>query len=108
VAQGKSGNPKGAPRRGESWAELIKTIGELTAEEALQRVGHWLSPLKRLPQGVTLKELVVMRAYATLLDESNARLLKEVMERAEGKIKDEVDLNVGGKTINVSVGKDAG
>jgi hypothetical protein len=90
-APGQSGNPAGAPKRGESWAELFNIIGNLTGDEAAERaVKAWTGKLRALPKGVTLKELVVLKAYATLLDEGNARLLKEVMDRAEGKIADKV------------------
>ena len=53
-----------------------------------------------------LKELVVIRAYASLLDESNASLLREVMDRAEGPVTKKVDLNPDGKVIRVSIGND--
>src|SRR5512143_3803141 len=87
---GESGNPKGAPKRGESWAELFKTIGDLTPDEVAEMATRWAARLRTLPKGVTLKTLVVIRAYTSLLDESNARLLAEVMNRAEGKTADKV------------------
>lgn len=87
---GESGNPAGAPKRGESWAELFNSIGNLTGEEVANKAMLWAGKFKKMPKGVTLKELVVVRAYAALLDESNARLLKEVMDRAEGKVADVV------------------
>lgn len=101
---GVSGNPAGAPKRGESWAELFNAIGDLTGEEISERaVRLWQKTFKSLPKGVTLKELVVIRAYAALLDESNARLLKEVMDRAEGKITDKIELS--GKEYKVTLNK---
>lgn len=90
--KGESGNPAGAPKRGESWAELFNTIGNLTGEEASERaVKLWAGEFKKMPKGITLKELVVLRAYSALLDESNARLLKEVMDRAEGKVAERIE-----------------
>ena len=104
---GQSGNPKGAPKRGESWAELFNAIGNLTGEEvASKAIQLWSKQFKAMPKGVTLKELVVIRAYAALLDESNARLLKEVMDRAEGKIGEKLDVTTQGKVIRVTVAKD--
>jgi hypothetical protein len=105
--KGKSGNPAGAPKRGESWAELFASIGNLTGEEAAERtIKLWAGKFRSLPKGVTLKELVVLRAFAALLDESNARLLKEVMDRAEGKVAEHVDLTSGGQPILRRVGVD--
>ncbi len=97
---GESGNPAGAPRRGQSWAEIFNSVGELTSQEAMERASKlWATTFKRQPAGVTLKELVVIRAYATLLDESNASLLREVMDRAEGKVKEKVDITSNDETI---------
>ena len=100
---GQSGNPAGAPRRGESWTELFKSIGNMTGTEVADRAVQWATKFKKLPGGVTLKELVVIRAYAALLDESNARLLKEVMERAEGKLAQTVDVTSEGEPLKVVI-----
>jgi len=90
--KGQSGNPKGSPKRGQSWAELFNSIGELTGGQVAEKVVKlWAKQFRSMPEGVTLKELVVIRAFAALLDESNARLLKEVMDRAEGKVPDKVE-----------------
>jgi len=102
--QGQSGNPKGAPKRGQSWAELFNSIGDLTGGQVAERaVKLWVKQFKSLPEGVSLKELVVIKAYAALLDEGNARLLKEVMDRAEGKVKDTVEIEGGEKPLKVLI-----
>lgn len=102
--EGQSGNPAGAPKRGQSWAELFNSIGELTGGEVAEKaVALWAKQFKALPKGVTLKELVVIKAYAALLDEGNARLLKEVMDRAEGKVKDQVDVTSDGKELTLRI-----
>ena len=36
--KGIGGNPKGAPKRGESWAEIIKKYGDMTPVEAAQNI----------------------------------------------------------------------
>ena len=84
--KGQSGNPKGAPRRGESWAELIKLYGEMTPGEAAQQSLELAKKLLTIGEGVTLKEAVVLRVYAALLFEPDARLLNAFMDRAEGKV----------------------
>lgn len=93
---GQSGNPAGAPKRGESWAEIIKTVGDLTPEELVTKaVPQWLKAFKGMPKGVTFKELVVIRAFASLLDESSASLFNALMDRADGKVQDRVQVNDG-------------
>lgn len=97
---GQSGNPTGAPKRGQSWAELWNEIGELDGPQTAKRaIRLWVKQFKQLPEGVTLKELVVIKGYAALLDDMNARLLKEVMDRAEGKVSERVDITSGGEKI---------
>jgi hypothetical protein len=100
-------NNAGAPLRGQSWAELFSEIGELTPEDLIAKaLPQWVAAFKKMPKGVTLRQLVVIRAYAALLDESNARLLKEVMERSEGKVREQLDVNMNGKVYHVTVGDD--
>jgi len=97
--KGKSGNPAGAPKRGESWAEIIKRIGEMTPIEAADHANSIAGKLRVMGDGLTLKEAVVVRVYASLLFEPSASLLNSFMERAEGKMKDEVDLTTGGEKV---------
>lgn len=63
---GQSGNPAGAPKRGMSWAELIKAEGE-KYNEAL---------------GMTRKEYLVMCAFDHA-EKGNAAILKELFQRSE-------------------------
>ena len=69
----------------------------------IEKAQYFANQFKRLPKQVTLKTLVVIRAYAALLDESNARLLKEVMDRAEGKVADVVKGTGEGGAIPVKI-----
>ncbi len=89
--KGVSGNPAGAPKRGQSWAELIKELGELDGTQAAQRAGFLAKQFRGLTPGVTLKELVVLRVYASLIDDPQPGLLNAFMERAEGKVVQPVD-----------------
>lgn len=84
--KGVSGNPKGAPRRGESWAEVIKRISELTPSEAAQMSLELSKKLLSIGDGVTLKQAVVLRVYSALLFDPDARLFNAIMDRAEGKV----------------------
>ena len=84
--KGQSGNPKGAPKRGESWTEIIKRVGEMTPSEAAARSLELSKQLLKIGEGVTLKEAVVLRVYGALLFEPQPGLLNTFIERAEGKL----------------------
>lgn len=83
---GQSGNPKGAPKRGESWAELIKLYGDMTPEEIAQKAKTIAGELKKIGDGISMKEAVIIRIYAALMFEPSSSLWKELMERTEGKV----------------------
>ena len=102
--KGQSGNPKGAPKRGESWAEIITRIGNMTPIEAADHANEIAKQLRKIGGGVTLKEAVVIRGYAALLFEPQASLLNAYMDRAEGKVSDRVELtgkDGGGLTVKI-------
>src|SRR3972149_6571319 len=85
--KGVSGNPRGAPKRGESWGELIKLIGDMTPAEAHAEAGEIGKRLKKYEgKDKTLKELVIFRIYDALLFDPQASLLVAFMDRAEGKL----------------------
>ena len=91
--KGVSGNPAGAPKRGESWAEIIKRLGELTPVEAAERCVALAEQFLKYGNSATLKETVVLRVYASLLFEPQPGLLNAFMERAEGKVRDQLELS---------------
>ena len=84
--KGGSGNPKGAPRRGESWSEIIKRFGELTSGEAAKMSLELSKQFLSIGEGVTLKHAALLRVYGALLFDPDARLLNAFMDRAEGKV----------------------
>lgn len=90
--KGVAQNPRGAPKRGESWAEIIKRIGDMTPIEAADHAKAIANKLRVMGDGITLKEAVVVRVYAALLFEPTSSLLNTFMERAEGKVTEHVDL----------------
>lgn len=87
--KGQSGNPRGAPKRGESWAEIIAKYGNMTGGEVAQIAGYMAKEFNRLPEGVTLKELVVMRVFGQMINEPSPGLLSAFMDRTDGKVKDQ-------------------
>ena len=87
--KGVSGNPSGRPKDGESWATIIKEIGDLYPEDIIAFVGAGNDlgrEIAHLPKGVQMKYLVTARVFAALMFEPNPRLWVGLMERAEGKI----------------------
>lgn len=101
--KGQSGNPAGAPKRGESWAEIIKRVGDMTPAEAAQFARGIAGKLASLGDGITLKEAVVLRVFASLMFEPTAAMLAVLMERAEGKVQDKVDLTSDGEALKVVI-----
>jgi hypothetical protein len=97
--KGVAQNPRGAPKRGESWAEIIKRIGDMTPVEAANHANAIASKLRTMGDAITLKEAVVVRVYASLLFEPTSSLLNTFMERAEGKVTEPIDLTSKGEKI---------
>lgn len=87
-------NPAGAPKRGQSWQEIYKHIGNLTPKEAAEYCHAVAGQLAKIGDKVTLKEAVVLRVYAALLFDPDARLLSVVSDREEGKVSQPVDINI--------------
>lgn len=79
---GESGNPTGAPKRGESWAEIIQRIGEMTDAEFIQ--------LKR--NNPTQKQQAIMAVYMALKNDPQPGVFNAIMERTEGKVADKLEV----------------
>lgn len=97
---GQSGNPAGRPKDGESWAAIIASVGNMNAEDLLAFIGTTNDlgkAIAQLPKNVQLKYLVTARVFAALMFEPSSGLWKELMERAEGKVADRMDLNQTGE-----------
>jgi hypothetical protein len=101
--KGESGNPKGAPKRGQSWTEIIKHIGDMTPTEASEFANKIAAKLKTIGDGITLKEAVIMRVYASLIFEPQPGLLNAFMDRVEGKPPQSVDVTSNGDTIKIGI-----
>lgn len=89
-------NTAGAPRLGTSWKEIYHKLGEMSGQEAAEYCATLAKDLVKL-KGVTLKEAVALRVFVALMNEPEARLLNAVMDRDEGKVKDETEHS--GETI---------
>jgi hypothetical protein len=91
--KGQSGNPTGAPKRGQSWREIVKEVGNLTPAEADEYCHLIAQKIKSLGDGVTLKQAVILRVFTALLFEPDARLLAVIMDRDEGKVAQPIELS---------------
>ena len=101
-AKGVSGNPKGRPKDGESWAAIIKKVGDMYPIDIIAFIGKDNDlgrMLAKLPQSVQMKYLVTARVFSALMFEPTSGLWKELMERAEGKVQERVDVTSNGKDL---------
>lgn len=101
-AKGFSGNPAGRPKDGESWAAIIKSVGDMYPSDIVAFVGKNNDlgrMLAGLPQDVQMKYLVTARVFSSLMFEPTSALWKELMERAEGKVVTPVDVTSNGETV---------
>ena len=97
--KGQSGNPKGAPKRGQSWKEILNEIGELDGAQAMERAGMIFRDLKKYPKGVTLKELSAISYFIRMINDPNGSLLSVVADRTDGKVVSPVDVTSKGEQI---------
>lgn len=96
VKGGPSPNPKGAPKRGTSWAEVITKTYEMTPAQIQEWLGarnELSASFRQMPQDVPLKHLVVARVAAALMFEPTPALLAAIMNRAEGMPTQAVELS---------------
>ncbi len=100
---GESGNPKGAPKRGESWAETIKAISDMTPAQAAEWCNQVAGKLKSIGDDVSLKQAVTLRVFAALMFDPQPGLFNAVMERTEGKVADRVEHSGSVTLIEVDI-----
>jgi len=105
--KGNNANPKGRPKDGESWSAVIKALGDMYPADIIDFIGKD-NDLGRMiagfPKNVQMKYLVTARVFAALMFEPTSGLWNGLMERAEGKVMQPVDL--GARTIYVTISND--
>jgi hypothetical protein len=95
-------NRKGAPVRGQSWADTIKRITDMTAGEAIEYVGEKSKVgklLKELPVDLPIKDALIFISIIHYGREPNARMLATLTDREEGKPKQALDLSNSDGTL---------
>ena len=86
-------NPAGRPADGESWGAVFKRIFNMTPKEAAKFAGEIGKRLELYgAKQTTLKELITYRLADALLFDPSAGLLNAVMDRAEGKLGQSIEL----------------
>lgn len=98
---GQSGNPKGSPKRADTWGALFKRYGDMTGPELVARLEQMkvVDDFSLLPKEMKLKELVVISTFAQMLKDPKPGLLEQMMERTEGKVADKLQAQVTSRTI---------
>lgn len=77
-------NRAGAPKRGESWGEIINRVFSMTGAEIADYTMPLAKQLRQIGDDVTLKEAVILRVGVALMNEPTPGLFNAVMDRAEG------------------------
>ena len=90
-------NKGGAPRKGQSWAETIKRLTDMTRDEAVAYVGgqktHLGKLLKELPAGVPIKDALILAYIVQFGREPSASFLSGLADREDGKPSQSVKLD---------------
>jgi hypothetical protein len=95
-------NPAGRPKDGASWSAIISEIGDMYPEDILAflpKNNDLGREVAKLPKSVQMKYLVIMRVYAALMFEPTSGLLKEFLDRMEGKVSEHIDMTTQGEKI---------
>lgn len=103
-AQASPTNNFGASRAGATWAHYLRKVTSATVEEAIVTYGKLLSELEKpgIPQNITIKELMSVRAIAEFLASPTPHMWNAIMDREEGKVADTINRNQL-TTINVNI-----
>jgi hypothetical protein len=106
--KGEVHNPTGRPKDGESWAGVIKSIGEMYPDDIIEFIGRDNDlgrAIMKFPKNVQMKYLVTARVFAALMFEPTSGLWNGLMERAEGKVITPLDVTSAGQAITEIVMK---
>lgn len=104
---GQTGNPKGRPREGQSWATVLTWASNLTGAEAAEIAPAEMRREFRKLAGLQLKQAISLRIMAALLFDPDARLFNAVMDRVEGKVPQALDVSADWHIVLEKHGIDA-
>ncbi|MCJ7527676.1 MAG: hypothetical protein MUO37_06140 [Methyloceanibacter sp.] len=84
--KGQSGNPRGRPLKGESFAEITREVGAMTGEELADVMcGVWAPELRKHIGTVRMRDAFVTRAYLAFFRDPTASMFSVITDRAEGR-----------------------
>jgi hypothetical protein len=81
--KGVSGNPKGRPLRGESFAEIVREVGAMTGDELADVMPLWAADCRRIGV-VRVKDAMVIKCYLAFMNDPTASMFSAITNRAEG------------------------
>jgi hypothetical protein len=84
--KGKSGNPGGRPKNEKSISYWLKHFGNLTPALAAKELEGVIAGLKQQPADMPWFKLVALRSLQAMVNEPDSRMLREVMDRTEGRV----------------------
>lgn len=83
---------RGKKPAGKTWSDIIANVTNMTAAEASEYFGQ-LANSGKYPVGITLKEIMVARAIEDFLEKPNSAIWNTMMDRAEGRVADTVNVH---------------
>jgi hypothetical protein len=79
-----SPNPAGAPKRGESFAEIVREIGNMTGEQLAEQFAIFAKDARVL--GPTrVKDAFIVKAFLAFMRDPTGSMFNAITDRAEGK-----------------------
>lgn len=86
-------NRTGAPPRGASLKEILDYYDQMTADEIAEYLpnGDLKRMYRQMPKGIAMKHLKAIRINAAIMFDPSPGLIKEIHDRTDGKVPDEVN-----------------
>lgn len=83
---GQSGNPGGRPKDGESFASVLRDLLSKDGPEIARMCKLYAKEFAQFPEGVNMRQIVVMRWLASILNEPSTGLLQQMIDRTDGPV----------------------
>lgn len=85
--KGNRANPNGRPLKGESYAEIIREIGNMTGDQLADvMVNRWSPELRKEIGPIRMKDALAVRAYLAFFRDAQPSMFNALMDRADGKL----------------------
>lgn len=91
-AKGQSGNPGGRPKNEQSITYWLREFGQLSPEQLAERCETYSRDLRKVKGDMSMFAHIALRALMGQINEPTPGLLAQIMDRTEGKVKDQVEL----------------